>query len=133
MVNIDYIDLLDKEFENNASGPDKYDCYYLAKEIFRRAGKNLPLFTYSSSIEERNDLIESNIDKITDKIDGPESLGIVVLQIHPKYTSHFGVLLDNYRFIHIMKDRGVKVERLDSPYWCKKIRGYRRLKDKVDG
>ena len=39
---LDYTDLLGKEFEFGARGPDKFDCWGLCLEVGKRAGVDLP-------------------------------------------------------------------------------------------
>lgn len=118
---IDYIDLIDKDFAWGGRGPDLYDCYGLVMEMYRRIGIDLPEY---KSIRDPN-LIQMMIlegRKLFEKIEEPEPYCVVTFFIKPYITSHIGfVLEDAKKFIHIMIDSRVTVERLDSPAWKDRI------------
>jgi murein DD-endopeptidase len=121
-------DLLEREYEHGGRGPDKYDCYGLAIEIYRRRGISLP------EVHEINDreLIHAKIDHYAScfvKIDNPVPFCIVTFMIVAPYTTHIGVVLsDTYRFIHIRRSSRVTIERLNSILWNRRITGYYQWK-----
>ena len=127
-----YEDLLGKEYEFGTSGPDKYDCYGLVKELYKRLGINLPeVFCTSESFNYLGEVIQNNIDTgLWENIDSPEPYCVVKIQLIPPFVSHIGMVLsDCTTFIHILPKRRVVVERLDSIQWKTRLRGFSRWKN----
>lgn len=116
-------DLLGKQFEYHARGPEKYDCYGLALEIGRRVGIDFPPYPSYTSLQDKHDAIMNGV-KSWKKLDIPELYSIVVFSIRPPYVSHVGVVLENNRFIHICKGTSVTIERFDKDPWKNKVRGF---------
>ena len=58
-----YLDLLGIPFERGARGPDSFDCYGLAREMFRRAGVTVPDFTSPGTMERAAELIASQSER----------------------------------------------------------------------
>jgi len=106
----EYLDLLGKPYVRGARGPDAYDCYGLAKEMFARAGNTVPDFDCPGSLEEIEALISDKSRRwrrvpigtpgalLTFRVDG--------------YGAHVGFMLKNDRFIHAWESTGVTTERL---------------------
>lgn len=125
---IDYTDLIDKNFAWGGRGPDLYDCYGLVKEMYHRIGTELP--EYKSS-RDPNLIQMMIIDgmKLFDKLQSPEPYCIVAFFIRPYITSHIGfVLEDAKRFIHIMINSRVTVERINSDIWKDRVTFFGRWK-----
>lgn len=117
-------DLLGKDFAYGAKGPQAYDCYGLAQEVWRRLGKSLPDQYPSTDMPECNDhSIEDGVGMLT-KVDGPQPGALVTFRMVPPWVSHLGVMLDRTRFIHILSKRSVTIERIDNVYWRGKVAGY---------
>lgn len=123
-MKLDYTDLLGKEFQYGGRGPEAYDCYGLAAEICRRAGRILPAWESVAG----SALIDSEISRakpLFRELPGPEPFCLVTFMIRPPFTSHIGAVLeDRRRFIHIARKLRVCVERLDDPAWSRRITGY---------
>ncbi|MEM5786467.1 MAG: NlpC/P60 family protein [Syntrophobacteraceae bacterium] len=124
---LEYADLLGKEFRYGARGPDAFDCYGLVIELRGRAGLFMPGFYPSTELPEVMD------DSIRDAIrtcsflelPGPRPFCLVTFRLHPKFTTHIGMVLqDEIRFIHILPRMRVGVERLDSPVWRHRVTGF---------
>lgn len=127
-----YEDLLGKEYEFGASGPDKYDCYGLVREIYSRIGVRIPKVICSSeSFSYLGDTIQNYIDNgYWENIEYPEPYCVVKIQLVPPFVSHIGMVLsDCVSFIHILPKRRVVVERLDSIQWKSRLRGFSRWKN----
>lgn len=119
-----YADLLALPFERGARGPDKYDCYGLAKEMFRRDGVELPDFASPGSLEEIEELVSRSLQEkrwrpcpigtpralITFRVDGAGA--------------HVGYALGGDRFIHAFEATGVTTERLTNN-WMRPLASYR--------
>jgi cell wall-associated NlpC family hydrolase len=122
----DYVDLLGKEFFYGGRGPDRFDCYGLVREIYRRRGIELPdVQSVTDPAEIHRRMAEGK--ECFREIERPEPYCIVMMSVRPPYVSHVGVVLPNlYQFLHTMQRVQVCVERLDSPEWSRRIRGYFR-------
>jgi len=119
-------DLLLAEFEEDGTGPN-YNCWNLCREVYRRAGKFLPKYSeYIQLIADRNDFIQAVKSNDFIELDKPEPLAIVTFRLKPRMITHLGVVLDNRRFIHIRKNGGCAIERLDIGRYSKKIEGFYR-------
>lgn len=124
-----YEDLLGKSFKFGGEGPDDYDCFNLARELYRRLGKDLPQFSHPT---ETSLIAQAVLEgkQVFEELSKPEPYCLVLFMVKPPYVSHVGVVLeDKIRFIHIMEKCSVCVERLDSLTWERKIRGYYRWKN----
>lgn len=127
MSGFNYLDLLGKEFEYGTRGPDKFDCYGLMIETRKRAGLFIPENYASTNLPEvMHDSIEhAKVALPFRELPGPRPFCLVTFKLHPKYTTHIGMVLgDGYRFIHILPKLRVAVERLDSICWAHRITGY---------
>ena len=120
-------DLLLARFSENGEGPKEYNCWNLCREIYRRCGKALPKYSdYIAVISQRDNLIKTVIEDDFLRIDKSEPLCLVTLMLAPRAITHIGVVLDNRRFIHVRRNVGVVVERLDNKAWKKRIEGFYR-------
>lgn len=124
-MKIEYVDLLGKEFEYDGRGPSKYDCWGLCIELYKRMGKVLPDAVSGRERDKINEQVKEGIHKFDFKqVNTPEAGCLVALMIRPPLVSHVGVMLDHYRFVHITEGTNVSVERIDSPLWNKRVRGF---------
>lgn len=117
-------DLLGKRFEYGGRGPDSFDCYGLAMELFRRMGKRLPeQYASSTDAAVNHGEIVTGVQALR-RLDGPAYGALVLFRVVPPYISHLGVMLDRWQFLHVMQKRAVTLERIDSLYWHDKVAGY---------
>lgn len=127
-----YIDLLGTPFKMGGRDKTGLDCYGLVKELYSRVGITLPEYTSSHLSANDKTIISMMISQGLDlfsRIYTPEPFSLVTFFIRPPFTTHIGVVMpDKYRFIHILKDTSVAVERLDAPEWEKRITGYFKWK-----
>ena len=122
-----YTDLLGKGFEYGARGPGKYDCYGLCMEIYRRLGRKLPEFG-SAVMPSLIDKMVAENKPVFIELLVPEPWCLVLFRVRPPYVSHVGVVLeDRMRFIHIMRNTSVCIERLDALEWKRRIAGFLQL------
>jgi cell wall-associated NlpC family hydrolase len=124
----DYRDLLKKGFSHGGRGPETFDCWGLCIEILKRMKKNAPELPTPDDMGERHDLIAQQKSFLAEELNGPEEGAVVLLRVIPKYITHCGVCLGDGRFIHILAQSRVTVERLNSPWWRDIIQGYYRIK-----
>lgn len=123
-------DLIGKPFVDGGRGPAGYDCYGLVMEVMRRYGIELP--DYGLSCLDRApaaiDAACASAGQDWTKIGTPEPGCLVAIAYpHPGHISHVGVVIGPDRFIHTRsRTGGVTLDRLSSPAWQKRIRGYWR-------
>jgi len=106
----EYLDLLGVPFKRGARGPDAYDCYGLAIEMFRRAGVVLPDFESPGTIEEVADLISSESARWRRVPIG--TVGSLVTLRVEGIGAHVGFTLTGDRFLHAFEATGVTTDRL---------------------
>lgn len=122
-----YIDLLNKEFEYGGRGPDRYDCWGLCMEIYRRMGIELPEFASSSEYSVIHEQVMKG-KELFEQITEPERGCLVLFTLRPPYATHIGVVINPPYFIHILEKSKVTVERLDSLTWARRVKGFFRWK-----
>lgn len=139
--------LIGKGFEYGARGPDAYDCYGLAMEVYRLAGlselpdqeefasavgRGLPDFEHIPGgspeyMAEVNSVVFAGGHTCFLPLDKPEPYAFVTIRSVNGFVSHLGVVLPNLRqFIHVFPKRNVVIDRLDHPLWKQKIEGFYR-------
>jgi cell wall-associated NlpC family hydrolase len=111
----EYLDLLGTPFKRGARGPDSYDCYGLAIEMFRRAGVELPDFESPGTLEEVADLISSESARWRRVSIG--TVGSLVTLRVEGIGAHVGYTLPGDRFIHAFDATGVTTERLTGGFF----------------
>jgi cell wall-associated NlpC family hydrolase len=120
-------DLIGKPFQDGGRGPDGYDCWGLAKEIFRRHGIELPDYQICCEDASR---IASEIDTQRPgwiRCDSlPPTPSLVVMRYGSKFCNHTGVYLGYGQFIHTRESIGVNIDRIESPNWRHRIEGIYR-------
>lgn len=101
------------------------DCYGLCIEIYRRLGRNLPEYSSPDDNKEAaSGMISKERDKFV-KIPHATAWCLVLFAIFPPYETHIGVVLEDRKsFIHVAKKVGCCIEKLDNPFWEKRIRGF---------
>lgn len=106
----DYLDLLGLPYVRGARGPDAFDCYGLAKEMFRRAGNEVPDFHSPGSLEEIEALISSKCRKWRRVPVGTVN-ALITFRVEG-FGAHVGFMLTDDRFIHAWEATGITTERL---------------------
>ena len=128
-----YEHLLNKLYDTNGYGPDKFSCWGLCKELLKDK-YDLPKFEVEDDeVSILKEVIANNIDSVVEEIKEPEEGCLVTFWIRPPYTSHIGIVTkedDGWYFIHVLKQSGVTKERLYHPLWKKRITGFYRIRDK---
>lgn len=105
-----YLDLLGLPFERGARGPKSFDCYGLAREMFRRDGVTIPDFASPGTVEEIAALIASN-EKRWKRVPARTLKSLVTFRVEG-IGSHVGYVVAPDRFIHAFDNIGVTTERL---------------------
>jgi len=117
-------DLIGRPFKDEARGPDAYDCYGLVLEVFRRQGIKIPDYGVGLVTEQRV-MIDKKVQeawKDWDQIKKPIP-GCLVILAFPflGWASHFGVMINEEKFINTRIKTGVVVDRISSPAWKRRI------------
>ena len=120
-----YDDLIGKPYQDGGRGPDAYDCWGLAIEIHRRFGIDLPDFDISAKACEQihNKIIDQSYLNSWQEIEAPKMPCLILFKAHPRFVQHVGTFIGYGRFLHI-REYGVAIERVLSPLWNKRIRGF---------
>lgn len=114
---MNYMDLI------GAPWSEQFNCWDLCREMFRRSGRDLPLYSeYIGDLVERRAFIDLNIENDFTKAAEPEAGCLVVFRLLGEL--HMGYMLDRFNFIHCQRKKSVVVEPLKR--WEKMISGYWR-------
>ena len=118
-------DLIGKPFKDGGRGPDSFDCWGLAIEVFRRHGIELPDFEIGCH---ESELINAEYHKQVGqwlKVTNPPVPSLVVIRFNEAaFFNHVGSYIGNGRFIHITEKAGANIDRVDHPYWRTNIAGF---------
>ena len=102
------------------------DCLGLCEEISRRVGEEVPDFPSPDCREDIDEIVQREKGRF-ERLENAQPFAWVLFAIHPPYESHIGrVLQDRKHFIHTSAKTGCCVERLDNPFWVKRIKGFFR-------
>ena len=125
---IDVTDLIGKPFAYGGRGPDAYDCYGLVMEVMRRYGVELPDYGLPGPEHTPAAIDAAATTARPDWVEIPSPIPgclVAIAYPYPGLISHVGVVIDADRFIHARAATGgVTIDRLSSPAWRKRIRGY---------
>jgi cell wall-associated NlpC family hydrolase len=103
------------------------DCWGMLLEVYSRNGITLPDYKI---IAFDSPSIFKNMEETKQywlPVSEPEYLTVVSFAIDPHYptfTQHFGVCLNERKFIHTRLKTGGVVEDINAPFWSKKRTGY---------
>lgn len=118
------------EYEDCGRGP-KYDCWGLTQFFYHEEfGIALPSYVgaYCSSLEgeEVSKLIANeSATSMWREVSSPQFGDVVILRVRG-LPWHCAVMVENNRFLHIVKGINSCIERLDSSLWNRRIDGYFR-------
>lgn len=119
-------DLLGLPFTDGGRGPEQFDCWGLAREVFGRYGITLQDYRISAMDAEK---IGAEMTKAAPgwvKVTAPLPVPCLVVArlACGSWANHVGVYIGNGKFIHACRESGVCVERTSAPIWKNKIVGY---------
>ena len=121
-------DLIGKPFRDDGRGPEGYDCYGLVMEVMRRYGVELPDYGLPGPEHTPAAIDAAATTARPDWVEIPSPIPgclVAIAYPYPGLISHVGVVIDADRFIHARAATGgVTIDRLSSPAWRKRIRGY---------
>lgn len=126
-------DLVGKAFEDGGRGPERFDCWGLCREVYRRNGITLEDYTICcSDCADIHALYDAENKRWTAQIwPDVEPLSVLAIKMSPYHINHVGVYLGGDQFIHTREKTGVVIERI-AP-WLRRIAGfYKRTKERHD-
>lgn len=115
-------DLIGKPFEYGGQGPDRYDCYGLVREVYRRSGYELPFSLSPSNHTEITVLMAGKMNhfKPIDPVPG----AIVGLRVG-RLMCHVGILVRQDHILHTWeRSGGVIIERISMGAWANRVTGH---------
>ena len=120
-------DLLLTQFSKDGNGPIFYNCWNYCREVARRAGKILPVFSnWVEEISLRDKIIRGFSKSDFLCLPGPEPFCIVTMRLVTKYINHCGIVLEDGKHFTQIRRIGPSIERLDDSKWMKRIEGFYR-------
>lgn len=121
-----YNDLIGKLFKDGGRGPDAFDCWGLAQEVYRRNGIAVPDFDISAfDYKQIGSTINTEI-QVGNWVpsQSPDLLCAVAIKNHPTIVNHVGVIVANGLMIHIAAKTFVIIDRINSPLFKNRIVGF---------
>ena len=126
MIKVD--DLIGVPFVGKGRDKHGFDCYGLAKEVFRRYGCEIPEY-YAEW--DNNDACTEFAHKSMNgglwrRLEEPKEPCLMAIRFGVKrgIVNHSGVYIGNGMFIHTRERTGVCIEKINSPAWRGLIEGY---------
>lgn len=119
---MDYSKYLGIPYKKKGRDRAGLDCYGLIKLISEDSGNPIPEYDTPDEQSLVYQMYNSTKELFT-KLDNPEVGCYVVFSIKPNHV-HVGQMITKDKFIHILENKNVTIERLDNWFWSKKILGY---------
>jgi cell wall-associated NlpC family hydrolase len=111
------LDLRGVPYRNGGSDPSGFDCSGFTQWVFAQNGVRLP--------REVRDQV-----RIGRKVDADDMApgDLIFFATTSRSASHVGIALDGDRFVHAPSSNGVvRIERLSTRYWNRRLVGVRRI------
>jgi len=121
---IDFSKFLGIPYKRGGRDMSGLDCYGLMKVLSDEQENSIPDYATPDDQSLIYQLVNSE-KELFEKLDKPESGCYVVFSLRP-YHFHFGMVIGENKFIHILEKKSVVIERLDNWLWSKKIVGFYR-------
>jgi cell wall-associated NlpC family hydrolase len=104
------------------------DCWGLLMEVSRRMGHEIPDFRVSCfASADTDERVREESPRLATRVDAPEPGAVVAMAMElllPHAVQHFGVMVDNRRFLHTLECKGPLLTKIDDGYFCKRIKGF---------
>lgn len=124
---IEYRDLLGTKYKvHGRSKEEGFDCWGVAIELYKRAGRKL-VDIYYETLDKITDIEQEIFSLVpSEKIDRLEDMCIIMINVKGEPV-HIGVYVGNGMFIHAVRKLGVIVEPVSR--WKNRIEGLYKVKD----
>ena len=117
-------DLIGKPFKSGGRGPDNYDCWGLAMEVYKRFGIDLPDFSICAMDAARIAEEVENQRSQWVKVEGePPVPSLVLMKLNSRWNNHIGVYIGQGRFIHARAKANSCIDTIDNPRCGAQIEG----------
>ncbi len=103
-----------RPYRSGAKGPDSFDCSGFVYYVYRNQGILLPVIA--------EDQGNAGADIGRNAIQPGD---LVLFRIKKDF--HIGIMINGNEFIHASTSRGIAVDSVDSPYWHKRLLGFRTV------
>ena len=125
-MDVDINDLVGKPFDPVGYGPEKFSCYGLLYEVYKRYGIELPITNISVTACRQVSMKEIQEQlKHWEPIFIPEvPCAVLIRSTNPDFADHVGVYIGNGKMLHITITRCAVVDRVSE--WENKIIGFYR-------
>lgn len=103
------------------------DCYGVVRITSERMGYVSPDYGNPTNDPSFLTAMKSSeqVKELYETLEKPVPGCLVTFCIIPPYSTHIGVVLDDCnQFLHVMRDKNVCIERLNSLRWKDKVTGY---------
>lgn len=103
------------------------DCWGLVLEVGRRMGVEFPDFYVDADDSRQIGCIKEFVERDWRMVSAPVAGAVVGIRLDrniPDITQHYGVCLDDRRFIHTMKNVGVIITDFNHRFFKNIITGY---------
>jgi cell wall-associated NlpC family hydrolase len=120
-----YADLIGRPFLAGGRG-HALDCYGLVKLVLERNGIPAPDYPSAEDAGFNAGLILAAMEVGWEKVSTPEANCVVLFRMEQRAGTHVGIILDGARFLHVLKETGVCVERITSDVWKRRVIGFYR-------
>lgn len=116
--------LVGKQFQDGGRGPDVYDCWGLAADVFRRCGTDLPDYKISCDASPEVSAQMSAERPNWQRCDVVKPVPSLIVFSDRGLCAHCGVYIGNGRFIHAHERNGVEIVSVNHPFWKNRIEGF---------
>jgi lipoprotein Spr len=121
---------LGKPYKHGGRTDKGYDCWGLAVAIYKDLGYELlDMNGYDASFNWKDkSLFILNYHIQWEKVDKPCTFDGVLFENKRGLAVHVGIMLDDEKFLHAQKHKGVIISRLSDEFFKGKVQGFYHLK-----
>jgi cell wall-associated NlpC family hydrolase len=131
---VDCSDLIGIPFVDSGRTKAGYDCWGLCMEVASRYNHMLPefnicaeaTFKIAAVMESNKELADHGQNPNWIKLETPEPGCLILLTNSIVGVNHAGIYLGDKKFIHTLINIGSHIDRIDSPLWKRRIKGFYR-------
>jgi cell wall-associated NlpC family hydrolase len=113
-------------FEDLGRGPEAFDCYGIVLEGAKLLGIDLPDYgSIASHLSGEISRMAEERKPLFKRLRKPKAGAIVAFTTRtPMVIDHFGLVIDDYNFLHTTRATGGQICSLEHPMWKRLIEGF---------